>query len=100
MIELTVKIDDVDYASLAELLLPALEKEAESADMLWAKLLLLGKGMSVSAAQSILKRMPQEKKDALAVKYINSNSVEIARKLEMTAAKNGFSLSIREIDAE
>ena len=70
MIEITLRVDEIDYDSLADLLLPAL-----------------------------LERMSQEQKDALLTKFLSSNREKGAELLQNMAAQNGVKLRVTDLEA-
>ena len=98
MIELTIRVDSINYTDLAELLLPMLSDRLPK-DGLMGRLL-----NSPERAESLLKeilgRMSQEQKDELLVKYINQNSFKAMDKLENMAARNGVSMKLGKISAK
>lgn len=101
MIELTFKIDDIDYDAAAELLLPMLTEQMANSDNPMLHRLFTGRQrLSVSAAKSFLKVMPQEKKDELMAKYLNTNKSRISKNLIQLAAKYNVYLKIKDIKAE
>lgn len=98
MIEVTIKVDSVNYADLAELLLPMLSDRLPK-DGLMGRL-LNSPERAEKLVKEILGRMTQEQKDELLVKYINQNSVKAMTELEKAAARNGVSLKLRDISAK
>jgi|GEM_PF-3688041 len=98
MIELTIKVDSVNYADLAELLLPMLSDRLPK-DGLMGRL-LNSPERAEKLVKEILGRMSQEQKDELLVKYINQNSVKAMTELEKAASRSGVSLKLRDIGAK
>ena len=98
MIQITLTIDELDYAALAERYLPlAGEKLRESGNPLG---MLLSNGMGGAMAKSLVAGAPRGVKDKLAVDLLNANAGEIGRKIETAAAEKGVGLSVYSIRAE
>jgi len=98
MIELTIKVDNINYTDLAELLLPMLSDQLPK-DGLMGRLLRDPK-KAQGLVIELLNRMPQAQKDELLVKYINQNSGKAMAKLEDMAAKNGVYMKLRDVHAK
>ena len=98
MIELTIRVDHIDYNDLAELLLPMLSDQMPK-DGLMGRL-LRNPEKAQGLVMELLNRMPQSQKDELLVKYINQNSGKAIAKLEDMAAKNGVSMKLRDVRAK
>ena len=101
MIELNLVLDDIDYEALAERFMPQIIEKAESADLEpWAKLLLLSAGPNAGTITKILGLLPKEKKDELAVAYINKNRDKIMSGLAQMFAEKGVKAEIKDASAE
>ena len=98
MIELTIKVEHIDYNDLAELLLPLLMDQLPKDGL--AGRLLRSPEKAQGLVKELLSRMPQSQKDELLAKYINQNSGKAMDKLEEMAAKNGVSLKLRDVSAK
>ena len=98
MIELTIQVDHIDYADLAELLLPMLADQLPKDGL--AGRLLRSPDKAQALVKELLNRMPQHQKDELLTKYVNQNSGKAIAKLEEMAAKNGVSMKLRDISAK
>ena len=98
MIELTIRVDSINYTDLAELLLPMLSDRLPK-DGLMGRL-LNSPERAESLVKEILGRMSLEQKDELLVKYINQNSYKAMDKLEDMAARNGVSMKLGKISAK
>lgn len=101
MIELNLLIDDIDYEALAERFMPLILEKADPSDMEpWARLLLLSSGINAGTISKILSRLPKEKKDELAVHYINKNRDKIIELLTDMAGAKGLKADIKDVSAE
>lgn len=99
MIEVKIKVNDIDYGSAADVLLPVLlEKLSRSADPLTAGLLVKLKGLSGSAAKAALNFLPQDVKDELAVACLNHYNDEISRIMVSFAEKKGIGLQVSGVE--
>lgn len=101
MIEMKIKVSDIDYGSAADVLLPMLlEKLSSSADPLTASLLGKLKGLSGGAAKAALSFLPQDVKDELAVACLNHYSDEISRIMVSFAEQKGIGLQVSGVEVE
>ena len=66
MIELKILLDEVDYRSLSEVLIPALAESMAKDGGVLGGMLSQNKELAASMARTVLDKMPQEKKDELA----------------------------------
>ena len=98
MIELTIKVDSVNYSDLAELLLPMLSDRLPKDGLVGR--LMNSPERTEKLVKEILSRMSQDQKDELLVKYINQNSTKAMGKLEDMAARNGVSMKLGKISAK
>ena len=67
MIELKILLDEVDYRSLSEVLIPALAESMAKDGGVLGGMLSQNKELAASMARTVLDKMPQEKKDELLV---------------------------------
>ena len=96
MIELKILLDEVDYRSLSEVLIPALaESMAKDGGVLGGKL----SQNKELAARPVLDKMPQEKKDELLVQLLNRNRDKLLEKGRTLAAENGVRLQLCDVSA-
>ena len=102
MLELKILIDDVDYNSLTELLVPLLAEKLEKDGRggILGGVLSGNRNMAVSMARTLLNTMPQEKKDELVVQLLTRNRDKLLQKGRELAAKNGVRLQLCDIAAK
>lgn len=99
MIEVKIKVSDIDYGAAADVLLPVLlDKLSASADPLTASLLTKIKGLSGSAAKAALSFLPQDTKDELAVACLNHYSDDISRIMVNFAEQKGIGLQVSGVE--
>lgn len=95
MIEMTLKIQDVDYASAVDVLMPVL------LDKLSVPIpsFLLGKtkGLPSSAAKAALDVLPKSVKDEMAAACLNHYSGEVVQAIESLAARKDIRLSVESV---
>ena len=96
MLELKILIDDVDYNSLTELLVPLLAEKLEKDGRggILGGILAGNQDMAVGMARTLLNTMPQEKKDELVVQLLTRNRDKLLQKGRELAAKNGVRLQL------
>ena len=100
MIELKMLIDDMDYEALISRFLPQVIEKADPSELEpWARLLILSKGLNASTISKIMSRLPQEKRDELAARYINKNRAKLAETLTKKASERGLRVHIRDVQA-
>ena len=88
---LLVNVDEIDYASLAALLIPMVANSSGGA--LLDRMGLL----TPEKTASILNMLPQEKKDAMLAAYINKNSGKAAELIMKLAGDKGYKLRVSEV---
>ncbi len=100
MIRLTIDIEDVDYDSVVDMILPELEEQLCGPDApAWAKMLKLGSANTADAIRKIMAKMPKSTLDSTAVKTINKNSAKAAALLEEMALSKGVRVRISDVNA-
>ena len=98
MIKLELEIDDIDYAALAQELLPlAGDKLRNDGNPLAS---LLQSGAAGPVAKAVLARTPKSTKDKMAAELIESNNWKLIAALEQAAARKGIRLRIGKIRAQ
>lgn len=101
MIEVKILLDDIDYGSIAESMIPVVkEKLAENGNSFGG---FVGKHLPESAlngaANGVLKFLSQKQKDELALKLIKKHEERIIEALQNAAADKGISVDIKELSA-
>lgn len=101
MIELKILIDEIDYDSVADFLVPLLVEKLKKEDRtgLFGGLLSANTGMASNMARGLLEKMPQEKKDELVVQLLTKNRDKLLETGRTAAAKNGIRLQICDVSA-
>lgn len=68
MFEIKLSIENIDYESLADMLVPMLRERSDAGELpVWAKLLFIGGGMNGDAAKKIISKIPKENLDELTI---------------------------------
>lgn len=101
MIELRIKLDNIDYGSLAQQVLPvALEKlgEAHGDNKAVQALQELGH-LPGGVVKMMLKTLPQSTKDAIAQAFLQSYTDELADQISRFAESKGIHFDVVEIQA-
>ena len=96
--EITLKISDVDYDALADVLLPLMEEQMSGS--VWCPAPRASGGRATQAAKAMLRRMPQKRKDAMLAGYINRSGDKIAGLLMDAARAKGLTLKVSDVRAK
>ena len=101
MIELKILIDDVDYDSIAELLIPLLAESMgrEQKGGILGGVLAGNSEMITSMARTLLHTMTQDKRDELLVQLVRKNRDKLLQKGSALAEKNGIKLHLYDVSA-
>ena len=101
MLELRILVDDIDYDSIAEYLIPAVAEKLrrEEKGGILGNVLAGNPDMAASMARTVLDKMPQEKKDELLVQLLNRNRDKLLEKGRTLAAENGVCLQLCDVSA-
>ncbi len=97
MIEISFRVDEIDYDSLADLLLPALLERVENDSI--GRFFVRSPEAAEQMARKLLDHMSQDQRDALLVRFLSANKEKGAETLEGMAAQNGVKLRITELEA-
>ncbi len=101
MIELKVLIDDLDYDSIAEYLIPALA-ESMARDQkggILGGVLANNSDMLTSMARTLLGTLSQEKRDELLVQLLNKNREKLLQKATKVATDKGIQVKLCDLTA-
>lgn len=95
--KIELEIGNIDYESLASVIMPIINEKAEQkAGKLGG--MLIGKSVG-KAAEAMLGKMPEEKKEEYLISLINKYSPDISKELEKSALDNRLYLNIENIRA-
>ena len=102
MIELKILIDEIDYDSVADFLVPLLVEKLKKEDRtgLFGSVLSGNSAMASIMARGLLEKLPQEKKDELVVQLLTKNRDKLLETGRTAAAKNGIRLQICDVSAK
>ena len=102
MIELKILIDEIDYDSVADFLVPLLVEKLKKEDRtgLFGSVLSGISAMASNMARGLLEKLPQEKKDELVVQLLTKNRDKLLETGRTAAAKNGIRLQICDVSAK
>lgn len=99
MIEMKLKIRDVDYAAAIDTLMPVLlEKLSASSNPFPALLLQKANGLPAAAAKAALDVLPQGIRDELAAACLNRYSTEVSQAIEHVATQKDIRLTVDSIE--
>ena len=102
MIELKILIDEIDYDSVADFLVPLLVEKLKKEDRtgLFGSVFSGNSAMASNMARGLLEKLPQEKKDELVVQLLPKNRDKLLETGRTAAAKNGIRLQICDVSAK
>ena len=102
MIELKILIDELDYDSIADYLIPVLAESMakERKGGVLGGVLAGNPEVFTSMARTLLHTMSQEKRDELLVQQLNKNRDKLLQKGGALAAKNGVRLQLCDVAAK
>lgn len=99
MIEVKIKISEVDYSAAVDVLMPVLlDKLSTSANPIVSLVLGKAKGLPASTAKAALDMLPQETKDELAAACLNHYSEEIAKLMTDMAQQKGITVRVEGVE--
>lgn len=100
MIEINIKISEIDYGNLAEQILPiALEKLKEyDGDNILIKSAGMMNTFPKGIASAVLSALPQKVKNELAVHFINKHKEDIVAAVNDFAEKKQIKISIEDVE--
>ncbi len=101
MLELKILIDELDYDSVAELLVPALAESMaqDRKSGILGGVLSNNQEMLTSIARTLLHTMSQDKRDELLVQLINKNRDKLLEKGRAAAAQKGVQVKLCDVTA-
>lgn len=101
MLELKILIDELDYDSIAEFLIPALAENMarEQKGGVLGGVLANNPEMLTSMARKLLGTMSQEKRDELLVQLINKNRDKLLEKGAKAAGEKGIRVRLCDLTA-
>lgn len=100
MIELKLKIDDVDYDGIINILYPYLKDIITKEKPELASVLFLNPALTEKAVKGAFSLAPQSTKDRWLCSAVNSHSAEIKQMITSGAENSGISFNIIEMNAE
>lgn len=100
MMEIKIKISEVDYAAAVDALMPVLADKLSGCTNPIASLVLgKAKDLSANAAKAALKALPQSAKDELAAACLNRYGGEIARVIAGLADRKNIPVKVEGVAA-
>ena len=101
MIELKILLDDIDYQSLADVLVPLLAASMKNGKGgILGDVLAKNPDTAVSMARTILSKMPQEKKDELLLQLVDKYRDKLLQAGENALARQNIHLKLCGLSAE
>lgn len=99
MLELRVLVDDIDYSSLAEYLIPAVAEKLrrEEKGGILGSVLAGNPDMAASMAQKLLDAMSQEQKDQLVLQLLGKNREKLLDKGNELLRRRGIGAQLCDV---
>lgn len=99
MLELRVLVDDIDYGSLAEYLIPAVAEKLrrEEKGGILGSVLAGNPDMAASMAQKLLDAMSQEQKDQLVLQLLGKNREKLLDKGNELLRRRGIGAQLCDV---
>ena len=97
MIELKILLDEVDYRSLSEVLIPALAESMAKDGGVLGGMLSQNKELAASMARTVLGAMSQEQKDQLLVQLVTKNREKLLDKGNQAARSRGIGVQLCDV---
>jgi hypothetical protein len=98
MIELTIRLDEIDYDSLAEYLVPLFADQIDRGGILGG-MLSKNKGMAVGIVKMILGKMTQQQRDKLVCEQLMKNQAKLLKTANEAVARQGIRGRVVDFDA-
>ena len=101
MLELRILVDNIDYDSVAEYLIPVVAEKLRREDKggILGSVLAGNPDMAAGMARTLLGAMSQEQKDRLLVQLVTKNRGTLLQKGGELAEKNGIKLHLYDVSA-
>ena len=99
MLELRILVDDIDYDSIAEYLIPAVAEKLrrEEKGGILGNVLAGNPDMAASMARTVLGAMSQEQKDQLLVQLVTKNREKRLDKGNQAVRSRGIGVQLRDV---
>ncbi|MBO4854668.1 MAG: hypothetical protein J5482_05990 [Oscillospiraceae bacterium] len=95
MIELKILVDEIDYSSLTDVLVPLLAKSMKDGKGgILGEVLAKNPDTAVSMARTILSKISQEKKDELLMQMMDKYRNELLHAVEKALAEHAIQLKL------
>lgn len=98
--KISFEVNEINYSSLAELLIPVVHDKLTEKDGVGMAILSKITGMPPSIASNIIDMLPQKTKDEIAVMLIDKNKENIIKLIIEYANKKGLSFKIDNFKVE
>lgn len=101
MIELKILLDNLDYDSVADFLIPLVAENMakEQKGGILGGVLASNPDMAAAMARTVLRKMNQDKKDELLVELVNKNRDKLLEKGMVAAGEKGVHVQLCDVSA-
>ncbi len=98
MVEIKIKLDDLDYANIIKVAFPIIKKKAETETAMWATVVRHINEPDEATIEGLLKLIPASAKDKLVEMALEKYKDEIPAALTSLAESKGLKLNITDVE--
>ena len=98
MVEIKIKLDDLDYANIIKVAFPIIKKKAETETAMWATVVRHINEPDEATIEGLLKLIPAGAKDKLVETALEKYKEEIPAALTSLAESKGLKLNITDVE--
>lgn len=98
MVEIKIKLDDLDYANIIKVAFPIIKKKAETETAMWATVVRHINEPDEATIEGLLKLIPADAKDKLVEAALEKYKDEIPAALTSLAESKELKLNITDIE--
>ncbi len=95
---ININIDNIDYDSIIDFVLPLLKENAKNSDSIGMKALSKILSMPGDIPKKMLSALSDEQKNDIVISLVNANSEKIIAAIEKSLAEKGITIDIKDIE--
>ena len=100
MVEIKIKLDDLDYTNIIKVAFPIIKKKAETETAMWATVVRHINEPDEATIEGLLKLIPAGAKDKLVEAALEKYKDEIPAALTSLAESKGLKLNITDVEID
>ncbi|MCD7884169.1 MAG: hypothetical protein LUI87_10785 [Lachnospiraceae bacterium] len=98
VVEIKIKMDDIDYANIIKVAFPVVKKKAETETAMWATVVRHINEPDESTIEGLLKLIPESVRDMLVEAALEKYKEEIPAVLTSLAESKGLTLNVTDVE--